>query len=228
MAGETPIRYEPYEIDWKFELSGRSWKAGEARPRYEMTPEKLEMIEGKLLWSEEDRLRLLGLLLENCGLRAAVHLGNPAQWRDAVSELGDNSLEFLFAKQRVHRLWDLTDEGANPDDVARYYNRWMTPDFVEAGADGARRNRAERIAAALPEFDRERWVEIATEMTSYSQSEKEATLVAVRTRIEHPQGSQPEEFTEVWRENWQNVDGWKVAFREFLTDAFACGIGAGE
>jgi hypothetical protein len=55
--------------------------------RYELTPEKLEMIRGKLLWSQKDRVNLLGLLLENVGADRAVRLGNAQVWRDAVAQL---------------------------------------------------------------------------------------------------------------------------------------------
>ena len=55
--------------------------------RYELTPEKIEMSEGKLLWDDEERLNLLALLLENVGADAAVRLGDPAVWRAAVAEL---------------------------------------------------------------------------------------------------------------------------------------------
>jgi hypothetical protein len=56
--------------------------------RYALTPEKLEMIGGKLLWSDEDREMLLGLLLENVGADRAVRLGDPEVWRAAVAKLG--------------------------------------------------------------------------------------------------------------------------------------------
>jgi hypothetical protein len=49
--------------------------------RYELTPEKLEMIDGKLLWDHEARVALLGLLLENVGADVAVRLGDPSVWR---------------------------------------------------------------------------------------------------------------------------------------------------
>jgi hypothetical protein len=55
--------------------------------RYALTPEKLEMIRGKLLWSDEERVNLLGLLLENVGADRAVRLGDPQVWRDAVAAL---------------------------------------------------------------------------------------------------------------------------------------------
>jgi hypothetical protein len=34
-----------------------------------LIPEKIELIQGKLFWSEEARLNMLGLLLEKLGLR---------------------------------------------------------------------------------------------------------------------------------------------------------------
>ena len=45
------------------------------------------MYRGKLLWDEDQRLALLGLLLENVGADAAVRLGDPAVWRAAVQDL---------------------------------------------------------------------------------------------------------------------------------------------
>ena len=75
-------------IKWDIRNAGRAWQAGEAMERYMLTPEKLEMIEGKLLWSDEDRETLLGLLLENVGADRAVQLGHPDVWRAAVSKLG--------------------------------------------------------------------------------------------------------------------------------------------
>ena len=75
------------DSDWDIRREGRAWDRGEARQRYELTPEKMEMYEGKLLWYEEDRVKLLGLLLENVGADRAVRLGNPDVWRAAVRSL---------------------------------------------------------------------------------------------------------------------------------------------
>ena len=66
---------------------GRAWERDEAMQRYQLTPEKMEMSEGELLWFEEDRVKLLGLLLENVGADRAVRLGNPEVWRAAVRKL---------------------------------------------------------------------------------------------------------------------------------------------
>jgi hypothetical protein len=53
-----------------------------------LRPEKIEMVEGKLLFSSKDRETLLALLLENVGADRAVRLGDPDVWRAAVAKLG--------------------------------------------------------------------------------------------------------------------------------------------
>lgn len=73
--------------DWDIRRDGRAWSADEFDQRIELTPEKLEVWEGRLLWDEEDRIKLLGLLLENVGADATVRLGDPDVWRAAVASL---------------------------------------------------------------------------------------------------------------------------------------------
>jgi len=72
---------------WDIRNEGRSWGKDEAWGRFQLTPEKIEMVEGKLLWSDEDRENLLGLLLENSGADRAVQLGDADVWRRAVAKL---------------------------------------------------------------------------------------------------------------------------------------------
>lgn len=67
---------------------GRRWSGDEALQRFARAPEKIEMVEGKLFWDDDERLAMLGLLLENVGAQAAVRLGDPAVWRQAVARLG--------------------------------------------------------------------------------------------------------------------------------------------
>jgi hypothetical protein len=55
--------------------------------RCALVPEKLEMVGGKLLHDDEERLTLLALLLENVGADAAVRLGDPGVWRAAVANM---------------------------------------------------------------------------------------------------------------------------------------------
>ncbi|MBF0343766.1 MAG: hypothetical protein HQL06_06000 [Nitrospirae bacterium] len=52
-----------------------------------LTPEKFEMNDGKLFFEEEERINLLGLLLENVGIDKAITLGNPETWISAIEKL---------------------------------------------------------------------------------------------------------------------------------------------
>jgi hypothetical protein len=74
---------------WDIRREGRAWQSGEALPRYDLAPEKIEMIGGKLFWTDAERLTMLGLLLENVGMDAAVRLGDPRLWRQAIADLPD-------------------------------------------------------------------------------------------------------------------------------------------
>ncbi len=49
-------------------------------------PEKIELIEGGLFWTEEDRLRMLALLLADVGIDEAVRLGKREDWQVAIDE----------------------------------------------------------------------------------------------------------------------------------------------
>ena len=73
--------------NWDIRNKGRAWRGEEAFARYMLKPHKIELIEGKLLFSRQDRETLLALLLENVGADRAVQLGNPEVWRAAVAKL---------------------------------------------------------------------------------------------------------------------------------------------
>jgi len=83
-VGALPNLAGPMDIRWDIRREGRSWTADEFRSRVDLRPEKLEVFEGKLLWSHEERLALLGLLLENVGADEAVELGDPSVWVEAA------------------------------------------------------------------------------------------------------------------------------------------------
>ncbi len=72
---------------WDIRRTGRAWSPQEAPARWALTPEKIEMSEGRLFWSDEERINMLALLLENLGVDRAVRLGDPDVWREAVSGL---------------------------------------------------------------------------------------------------------------------------------------------
>ena len=75
------------DVKWDIRRQGRAWTGDEAMQRYNLTPEKFEMYHGKLFWSDEERLTLLGLLLENVGVDQVIRLGDPEVWKAAVAEL---------------------------------------------------------------------------------------------------------------------------------------------
>ena len=77
------------EVQWDVRLEGRAW-GPEGLSRFYMVPEKTEVVEGKLFWSDEERLTMLALLLENVGVQQAVRIGDPNVWRAAVAELPES------------------------------------------------------------------------------------------------------------------------------------------
>jgi hypothetical protein len=72
---------------WDIRNEGRAWGKDEAWARFVLKPEKIEMVKGQLLSTEDDRETLLALLLENVGADRAVQLGDPEVWRAAVAKL---------------------------------------------------------------------------------------------------------------------------------------------
>ena len=73
------------DTDWDIRREARSWSATETRNRGEFRPEKLEIWEGKLLWSDDERTALAALLIENLGADRIVRLGALQVWVDAVN-----------------------------------------------------------------------------------------------------------------------------------------------
>ena len=74
--------------DWDWDIrrtSRRRWEA-EARSRFDMLPEKFEMIDGELLLSDEERINLLGVLLELVGTDRAIQMGDATTWRRSVDD----------------------------------------------------------------------------------------------------------------------------------------------
>jgi len=74
-------------MPWDIRREGRAWTDDEIQARWAMTPEKIELIGGKVFGTDEDRLTMLALLLELVGADAAVRLGDPGVWREAVNAL---------------------------------------------------------------------------------------------------------------------------------------------
>jgi hypothetical protein len=75
------------KIDLNIQRKGRAWTTSEVVGRLDLFPARAESIDGKLFWTEEQRLTALALLLENVGIDKAVRLGNAELWRQAIEEL---------------------------------------------------------------------------------------------------------------------------------------------
>jgi hypothetical protein len=119
------------------DTDARARLKNEAWSRFEMTPEKFEMGDGKLFWSDEQRLRMLGLLLENCGAEAAVRMGDPAIWRDAVARLADEDATLEYAVDAACRWRGSFDARYDLGGILSFYDRVTTPDYEERTESGA-------------------------------------------------------------------------------------------
>ena len=75
---------------WNIKNEGRKWSREEVEEKYfKLCPEKIELIEGKLFWSDEERLAMLAMLLENVGADKAVRLGDKEVWKAAIAKLDE-------------------------------------------------------------------------------------------------------------------------------------------
>jgi hypothetical protein len=85
--GDTTDRPVEFEIH----LEGRRWTPEEIeskwRQAHETIPERLELIEGKVFLGDEQRITMLGWMLEQLGADVAVQMGDPEVWREAVEEM---------------------------------------------------------------------------------------------------------------------------------------------
>jgi hypothetical protein len=74
-------------VKFNIQRQGRKWSRTEVEQKYhKLCPEKIELIEGKMFWNDEQRLNMLALLLENVGIDAAVRLGDLTLWKQAIDE----------------------------------------------------------------------------------------------------------------------------------------------
>jgi len=74
-------------VEFDIQRQGRKWSRAEIEQKYrKLCPDKIELIEGKMFWTDEQRLDMLALLLENVGMDAAVRLGDPVLWKQAIDE----------------------------------------------------------------------------------------------------------------------------------------------
>lgn len=75
------------DVNWDIRREGRSWSKDEFLPRIDLAPEKVEASDGKLYWDEDERMMMLGLLLEGLGIDKVLRVGDPRLWPEAIGEL---------------------------------------------------------------------------------------------------------------------------------------------
>jgi hypothetical protein len=74
-------------MEFNIQRQGRKWTRSEVEQKYHnLCPEKIELTEGRMFWTDEERLNMLALLLENVGMDAAIRLGDPALGKQAIDE----------------------------------------------------------------------------------------------------------------------------------------------
>ncbi len=73
-------------IDWDIRREGRLWSHEEFDQRIYQEPEKIEFVDG-IFASEEERLLVLGMLLENLGIDRAIRFGKIEDWKAAIADL---------------------------------------------------------------------------------------------------------------------------------------------
>lgn len=85
-TGRKPFGESPLDVD----LEGRCWTVDEWHERGEALPEKFELIDGRMFWTQEERLALLAALLENVGIVEAVRLAPRERWLAALDRSGSS------------------------------------------------------------------------------------------------------------------------------------------
>jgi hypothetical protein len=73
-------------IDWDIRSEGGRWSHEESDQRIYQAPEKMEFVDG-IFASEQERLIVLGLLLENLGIDRAIRFGKIEDWKAAIADL---------------------------------------------------------------------------------------------------------------------------------------------
>ena len=72
--------------DWDIRHEGRRWTKEEAEHRLYQAPEKIEFA-GGIFVGEDQRLTVLGILLENFGIDKVIRFGKLEDWKAAIADL---------------------------------------------------------------------------------------------------------------------------------------------
>lgn len=87
-------------VKWKITREGRAWEPDEALSRHNLLPEptKIEMHQGKLFWSDEERLVVIAMLLENLGIDRILPLIDTDKLFEAlvIYDVGEEKLNEIM------------------------------------------------------------------------------------------------------------------------------------
>ena len=75
--------------DWEIGRKGKQWSGEKFDRRCYQAPEKIEFV-GGIFTSDEERMVVLAMLLENLGIDKVIQLGDLADWKAAISDLENN------------------------------------------------------------------------------------------------------------------------------------------
>ncbi len=67
------------DYSWKFDREGRAWHGDETLERNNLLPDsaRIEIHQGKLLFSDDERMTLLAMLIENIGIAKLIEFLSP-------------------------------------------------------------------------------------------------------------------------------------------------------
>lgn len=78
------------ETEWDIRRKGRKWTREETEHWFYHAPDKIEFV-GGIFAGEQQRLLVMGMLLELLGIDKAVRFGNLADWKAAIADLEQQS-----------------------------------------------------------------------------------------------------------------------------------------
>jgi len=95
------------QIKWDISRQGRAWQDDEAVERHNLLPEptRIEMHQGKLFWSDEERLTVITMLMENLGIDKFVPLIDPGLYLDALFQFGITKDQVQELIQRLEQYY---------------------------------------------------------------------------------------------------------------------------
>ena len=73
-------------MDWDIRRDGRPWLHELSVRRVYKVPEEIEFVDG-IFASEQERLIVMGMLLESLGINRVVRFGKLEDWKAAIADL---------------------------------------------------------------------------------------------------------------------------------------------